>query len=95
MSGQPQGAVIAQQTPLNTASSAQIDPTDSKWAEVKNWANFRLGRFDQATKDHYILHFDDYREGSDCRRCEKYRDFFLKYSMSHFQRSIASCVTVI
>lgn len=71
------------QTLPSNASGAQIDPRDSRWADVKNWANLRLGRFDAATRDEYIKHFDDYREESDCKRCEKNRDFLLQYSQSN------------
>ena len=73
-------------TQLNTSvastpqSGAQIDPSDTKWAEIKNFINFKSGRFDDATKEQYARHFDDYQEKADCRRCEKNRDFFLQYS---------------
>ena len=71
---------IGETNGLGFWGKAKIDPADSKWAEVKNYMNYRTGRFDQATKEYYALHFDDYREAADCRRCEKYRDFFLSYS---------------
>lgn len=63
-------------------SSTQIDPADTAWAQWKNWANFRSGRFDEATKHEYLTNYDKYHEESDCRRCEKERDYLLRYSMS-------------
>ena len=59
---------------------AQLDTADTDWARWKNWTNSVLGRFDDTTLLDYASRYDDYHEATDIARCEKYRDWLLKWS---------------
>ena len=62
------------------AKGQQIDYSNTSWASWKNWINAVTGRFKDDRIMEYIDILDDGREEQDIARCEKERDYLLKWS---------------
>ena len=83
MSGSQPSQSAEQSSVSSNASSGsgqQIDREDTSWAQWKNWINAVTGRFDDPTMEEYVKIFDDQNEERDIKRCEKHRDWMLKWS---------------
>ena len=76
----PEASRSAETSVTSSRVGAQIDTTDSEWARWKNWGNYKFGRMSAETQAEFIRKYDDYSEESDIKRCEKHRDYLLKYS---------------
>lgn len=57
-------------------------PGDDSGTRWRNTMNLLLGRLTDEGVAQYKKGRDDRYEKEDCKRCEKHRDFMLKYSMN-------------